>query len=326
MKKIEKKQIVSVFFAFLVMGGGFLLLRDSFGTNEFNREAITLNTNSLLADEAQRDGDSDGLKDWEEGLWKTDPKNPDSDGDGTFDGEEVRNTRNPLKAGPDDEYKTLEESPLGDVIAQNEAEKDLTLTDIFARDFTTGYFALKQGGRYNDENRDKLIKTLMAGMNTASVKEYTINDLVLSQKSDIETIKKYGNALGKALKDFYRGLPTGELTILETAIKNDDKEGLSQLEEFAGTYKNVAQVIAKITVPLVLQSTHLELLNGYNGIGEALKGLQNVLDDPVGGAVYIKTHRENNGLVDTAFKDLKNYFSKSGIRFNKKEDGYIFQI
>ena len=41
-----------------------------------------------------KDTDNDGLKDWEEILWKTDPNNPDTDGDKTTDGEEIKLNRN----------------------------------------------------------------------------------------------------------------------------------------------------------------------------------------------------------------------------------------
>ena len=303
----------------LSSGGGF-------GTKKFNRETATLAPSTLLADEAQKDNDRDGLKDWEEGLWKTDPKNPDSDGDGTFDGEEVRNKRNPTKAGPDDEYQTIEETPLAEVVAQSESEKDLTLTDIFARDFVTGYFALKQGGRYNVENRDSFIQTLIAGITVAPVKEYTLNDLIISQKSDEETLKNYGNALGNILQSFYRNKAGDERLILDAAIRNEDKEELLKLERFAENYQAVARELLQIKVPLVLQSTHLEFMNGYESIGEALNGLQNVFDDPLGGSAYIKMHKESTELVNKAFGDLKNYFSKEGIGFKTGEGGYVFQI
>src|SRR3989338_96932 len=49
-----------------------------------------------------KDADNDGLKDWEEELWGTDPKQPDTDGDKTPDGEEIRLGRDPLKPAPDD--------------------------------------------------------------------------------------------------------------------------------------------------------------------------------------------------------------------------------
>jgi|GEM_PF-3547631 len=45
------------------------------------------------------DTDNDGLVDTLETQYKTDPKNPDSDGDGYKDGEEVKNGYNPLGVG-----------------------------------------------------------------------------------------------------------------------------------------------------------------------------------------------------------------------------------
>ena len=60
----------------------------------------------------QGDADKDGLKYWEEALWKTDPNNPDTDGDGTSDGQEVKEGRDPNVAGPDDKLKSI--SILGD--------------------------------------------------------------------------------------------------------------------------------------------------------------------------------------------------------------------
>ena len=41
------------------------------------------------------DSDLDGLPDWKELILGTDTKNPDTDGDGTNDGDEVKQDRNP---------------------------------------------------------------------------------------------------------------------------------------------------------------------------------------------------------------------------------------
>ncbi len=51
---------------------------------------FTNNTPSITASSTEKivydlDSDADGLKDWEETLWGTDPKNPDTDGDGIDD-------------------------------------------------------------------------------------------------------------------------------------------------------------------------------------------------------------------------------------------------
>lgn len=48
------------------------------------------------------DSDKDGLIDRDEVYWRTDINNPDTDGDGFKDGEEVLTGHNPLVKGPDD--------------------------------------------------------------------------------------------------------------------------------------------------------------------------------------------------------------------------------
>jgi len=45
------------------------------------------------------DSDQDGLPDEKEPMYGTDPGNPDTDGDGYLDGEEIKNGYNPLGAG-----------------------------------------------------------------------------------------------------------------------------------------------------------------------------------------------------------------------------------
>ena len=93
-------------FVFVILGGfGFALFKQLSqkpspqiaGNNNQKEQGAALDASLTL-----KDTDQDGLKDWEEALWKTNPKNPDTDGDGTSDGEEVNSGRDPNKKGPDD--------------------------------------------------------------------------------------------------------------------------------------------------------------------------------------------------------------------------------
>src|SRR3989338_5773509 len=95
--------------------------------------AVVLEQTSQL----DADSDADGLKDWEELLWKTDPNKEDTDGDGINDNEEITLNRNPLKAGPNDKISEKE-----DLVAQEKAVSDSnqnTLTAAYARKFLTEY-------------------------------------------------------------------------------------------------------------------------------------------------------------------------------------------
>lgn len=66
-----------------------------------------------IIESENKDTDNDGLKDWQEELFKTDPYNSDTDGDGYLDGEEVNSGHNPLIKSPGDKL-TFYPLPLGD--------------------------------------------------------------------------------------------------------------------------------------------------------------------------------------------------------------------
>ena len=59
-------------------------------------------TDALALKNDLTDSDSDGLIDRDETYWRTDSNNPDTDGDGFVDGEEILTGHNPLVKGPDD--------------------------------------------------------------------------------------------------------------------------------------------------------------------------------------------------------------------------------
>lgn len=54
-----------------------------------------------------KDSDKDGLADWEETIYKTDPYNPDTDNDGYSDGEEVAAGYSPTSPSPNDKILSI---------------------------------------------------------------------------------------------------------------------------------------------------------------------------------------------------------------------------
>ena len=322
-KNFSKKQLIVGGFVFLVFGG-VLLLNILGGKTRNIKTAPTLTAEATLRAEAEKDSDEDGLKDWEEVLWKTDGGDPDSDDDGTKDGEEVRTKRNPTKPGPDDEYKSIEESPLKDVAEEIAAEQNLTLTDIFTRDFMTGYFALKNANQYTPEARDRFLKTLVGNAVNVTPQEYTIKDLTLVQKSDQNTLRIYGNALGEvAMK--YRHLAEGkELLIVDEAVKQESREKLTELGPILADYKAFADTYRALPVPLVAYEVHLALLNVNALTRDALVKMSGLFDDPIGGAAGVKEYRKSaqDGVV--VVRNLKNFFEEKGVVFNDNDPGSIF--
>ena len=98
----SKRILSSVLLAIILVGGAWVLSRGE--TLKIDNIGEAKKANYAIGD---IDTDNDGLKDWEERLWKTSINNPDTDGDGTNDGAEVVLERSPLVAGPDDSLKNI---------------------------------------------------------------------------------------------------------------------------------------------------------------------------------------------------------------------------
>ena len=101
------------------------------------------------------DSDADGLKDWEETLWKLDPKNPDTDGNGIPDAEEVKK-----KMAEIDSKGEMESS--GDGAAESESYTTDTETDVLSKKLFAEYINLKQSGNFNEEAVIATVNNLVA--------------------------------------------------------------------------------------------------------------------------------------------------------------------
>ena len=103
----------------------------------------TLGVGELVEDDA----DADGLKDWEEPLWGLDPENPDTDGNGVTDGEEILRIRNSI-----DTSTTL----------AGEEDVPLTQTGTFSQELFSLISALQENGELTDQSRASIEAEIVA--------------------------------------------------------------------------------------------------------------------------------------------------------------------
>ena len=114
----NKKILFFLIFILLIFAGWFYFsgYKNKQAQDIAEKEKSPLAVVTDQTNQLDKDSDADGLKDWEELLWKTDPNKADTDSDGTNDNEEITLNRNPLKAGPDDKISEKE-----DLVAQEKS-------------------------------------------------------------------------------------------------------------------------------------------------------------------------------------------------------------
>lgn len=303
---------ISLILALLVIGTASVIK-----TKANNRVAekgpAALAVEKLIKKSLEDDTDGDGLKNWEESLYKTDPENPDSDKDGVNDGAEIATNRDPLVEG------------VGDVSIKlsTTSSMQFNATDRFSQELFVQYIEAKKTGKeITPELSEQIAEELLS-------KDYTDADVPLISEADIEVIKTspanlfaYGNSVGKITTT---KLPEGgkdELTML-AGIANDTS--LAESLDFAPNILRYSKMITElkaITVPEVALSAHVKLINGLITILYAVEGMNMLNDDPVGALSRIPLHQDGVEIVQASALEIRGIMLGRNITFSPSDYGY----
>jgi hypothetical protein len=293
--------VLGVSIIFLI---GLLFMFKNFDNSFLYRPS--LEENSLSKTISDNDFDNDGLKNWEENLWKTDPNNPDTDGDGTNDNDEILQNRNPLVVGPNDQLKS-------DVLVKNEIlNKNLTTTEKVGRDLISGYLEMKTSGSVDSQNIDIFINSIVENeINEGQIDKYFLSDIQITNNNNLESFQKYS--------DFFLGIlkeNTGsehDMIVLKNAIENNNKKELEKLKTSIVLYKNIQLQMLDMQVPSEIKQNHLNILNLFNKIENNTKNAINVFEDPIKTLISINQYKENEENITDEFAILWNYLKEKGV-------------
>ncbi len=268
----------------------------------------------------QEDTDGDGLKNWEESLYNTDPNDADTDKDGTTDGEEIKLKRNPSVAGPNDK-QTLS---LIDGIATS--TKPITATDRFSRELFTKYIEAKQAGKeITPDLQAQIAEDLLSKDYTEDLPTITEADIKISTKEDDELLQSYGNKLATVLSKKRNLNLEQELVILERIMAQGmTEEDKTMLKEILTHYTTIKKGILGLQVPAPFKDSHINIAQGINILGQAIEGILDLSTDPVGSMVKIGRYQDAIDLLNAGQIATRSRFLELNLLFSPTEAGYMF--
>jgi len=283
-------------------------------------------SNETLVQSQSIDSDNDGLKDWQENLYRTDANNPDTDGDGYLDGEEIDSGHNPLVKSPGD-TNLFYPLPLGDKYnITKKVLSDQNIDTLFA-----SYLSQKQdyldsnpligsqeafSAMVNPSTIDEMAKRALGDLYavlTDQAREelaqipdlfniaITDNNIKISQDNDKATIEKYLGQVSYILN-------TDNFFIREQAYqaltKTFNEGDFSQLDELIKTNDAKIEDAKTIIVPSTWKDVHKRGLELTLLIRNIYAGFRDVLDDPLKAYMAIdklENFSQNwNELIDQA--------------------------
>jgi len=290
----------------------------------------TVQSEQNLTDDTNEDTDGDGLKNWEEILWKTNPDEDDSDDDGMSDGEEITEGRDPtikraLLAGGawSDTFKKPEE-----VLAQNpSSDAPKTMTEKLARDFVTSYFATKSAAGGEDLNaptKDALINALSHTVDegTAAYRDvYVKKDVRISEKADSKT---YLNHLGSMFAVNFKEIEGMEVQMVVSIAQSGNFAELYKIDAYLAAYKKTVAFLLNELVPPAYVELHLMILNSMNTTGLAVEDLKLIEKDPARSLIGVQLYYREISRAGQFLRDLKIQTDTDKISFSESDGGYFF--
>jgi hypothetical protein len=258
-------------------------------------------------DNSSVDFDNDGLLDWQESLYGSSPKLFDTDGDGTNDGDEVQQGRDPSVAGPNDSLVNS-----GTIINTEFEASGYTpgsLTDSLSKDLFTDYLNLKQTNSLTQDSSVEIANKLSNQINSEISLEniYTKEDLDIVEGGD-DALVKYGNDFAQLNLDY--------LTQIEQLDTSDNDFYLNTV---ALKYKQLSGVLTSIKVPSVAASVHVQTINNLYNHGVAIEEAALYESDPLKSLLATQKVQKIYESEVKNYKSLANYFKDNDIIFIDNE-------
>lgn len=308
-----KRTISSLILAIVLVGGAWYLSADDNPSSK--KVAGDSKANYAVSD---IDTDNDGLKDWEERLWRTDSNNTDTDGDGTSDGDEVKMERDPAVAGPNDSTKEVVLSKNRGIRAITE-DKSLNVSEAISRAIFSSYLSTKTNADASANEAEAL--AILLAEKLPDSKNYTLSDLNISSANTKEAYKLYGNALATALQSADTVLES-ELAIFARAVEKKDKQELEKLDVVISNLEKMIEGILTVPVPKASASIHLSLANSLEAVKYDISGMKLIFEDPTLAFLALNSYQRDSQKLLENLEAIKKVVQQSGATFSPTEAGY----
>ena len=287
-----------------IVASAFLLTRES--SFSVAQPVIASPSAALRAEVFEKDSDGDGLLDWEEVLWGTDPFLIDTDGDGILDGEEIRQRL---------ANKTPEE------IIQFE---DLNFTEQFSREFFASYLDMRRDGDLTSSEATVLIQEALESA-VFTLPEPIRSDVLVMVPTTQETVALYIREVATALiAATPNSVEKGELQLLQEFLEQGELENLSKIKILAEGHKNFAEAITKIPIPQQIANDHLSLINASYGMHAILNSFSNIPEDPVQALMTLEHYDEASLVIVEYISELSLLATSFGVSLAEGPESVFF--
>ncbi len=262
-----------------------------------------------VASDPEADPDNDGLKNWEEEMYKTDKRNPDTDGDGYLDGEEIVSGYDPTIPAPNDALEGTDTSTprpnptnLTDYLTQLITEKVSSgeIKPVDDLNLAPDSTLLNNEAIFNEA----LLQVTKKANEDFDISKIEIANINISEKETTkEEISRYISEMSKVLNNdaVYAEIGMSEAEIISEAVELKEFKNLDKIIEF---YDQGVKSIQNITVPKDFVDLHKKQISILKLTNKILKSIRDFEKDPATAAAAIEKYQDLPRIINEFTNEL----------------------
>lgn len=271
-----------------------------------------------------RDQDADGLKDWEEAIFRTDPQNPDTDGDGTADGEEIKQGRDPLNKNTSTDPQKPNDRAIAPTLLSTEDAFTAApnITEQFSRSILPDIVGpILSGKSPQSDDLVRKVNGLDFLQNPERIwigaRQFLDADIIASPKNDLPAIMQMFLSISQAIVKHARATSDSQDVVINFIQNQTSEEARSSLLAYQNEMSALIQEIKKNPVPQDYRQFILSYLNTLSKMHYALALIANLENDPVSALIAVKAlpqAQENFSQVVTKTQDESKKIVERKVR------------
>lgn len=243
----------------------------------------------------QTDSDNDGLADEIEPIYGTDINNPDTDGDGTNDSDEITLLRDPVTPGPDDTIEQLTETG-----------------EIDTSTYTGRYVAtLPADANTSDVLSRERLEAFIEEVRLPLVPEVPASSIVTTPEEGKEAVERYLDSVSASHNAELFAVTSEDIANAFQATYSQEDSGA--LDTIVQKLESNLAALKKIATPAETQELHRTFIAASESLVTNAKLLQNMKSDFVGGLVGAKNIEELGVVFNDIAKQIADLEAKYGL-------------
>lgn len=295
-----------------VLIGGAYVIANPHSLPFHTKYVSAASAQEILQAYAKKDSDSDGLPDWEEALYGTNPNSSHSVSQTLTDSEAVAQglVQPRFSSQVASTTSAIDPANIPGVVAGND-----TVTAQFAQSLFSNYLTQRKDS--TPPTQEEIATYVASAMQDFVAKHASQNSYTATQVKVAGTgataLTAYAGNVEDAFAANTIATTKSEVDYFADAVEKNDIAALPQVAAIGKAYAATAKDFIDVPVPAEAQKAHLDIANSLARLGEDITDMASLETDPLRAYLGLSQYQTDSQTLTTSFTELNTVFTADNV-------------